>query len=75
MEKTLLLLREWDIRLDEELLRKEKISICQLIFFKHKNLKKIFGIERNEGIQTLEKLEALRKEFKAFLKSEGKEKE
>ena len=75
MEKTLLLLREWDIRLNEELIRKEKISICQLIFFKHKNLKKIFGIEITEGIQTLEKLEALRKEFKAFLKSEGKEKE
>src|SRR3990167_8444167 len=68
VEKTLLLLREWDIRLDEELMRKEKISVCQLIFFKHKNLKKIFGIERNEGMRTLEKLEGLRKEFEFFLK-------
>ena len=72
VEKTLLLLREWDIRLDEELIRKEKISICQLIFFKHKNLKKILGVERNEGIQTLEKL---RKEFEAFLKGQEKNKE
>ena len=68
MEKTLLLLREWDIRLDEELMRKEKISVCQLIFFNLKNLKKIFGVDKKEGMQILAKLEKLRKEFKAFLK-------
>ena len=68
VEKTLLLLREWDIRLDEELIRNEKISICQLIFFKHKNLKKILGMDKREGMQTLAKLEGLRKEFEAFLK-------
>ena|SRR3990167_8527959 len=67
VEKTLLLLREWDIRLDEELIRKEKISVCQLIFFNFKNLKKIFGVDKKEGMQTLAKLEKLRKEFKAFL--------
>ena len=67
VEKTLLLLREWDIRLDEELIRKEKISVCQLIFFNFKNLKKIFGVDKKEGMQTLAKLQKLRKEFKAFL--------
>ena len=67
VEKTLLLLREWDIRLDEELIRKEKISICQLIFFKLKNLK-MFGLDKKEGMQTCAKLESLRKEFEAFLK-------
>src|SRR3990167_2822048 len=69
VEKTLLLLREWDIRLDEELIRKEKISICQLIFFNLKNLKKIFGVNNKEGMQTLAKLEKLRKEFEAFLRN------
>src|SRR3990167_3619459 len=68
VEKTLLLLREWDIRLDEELLRKEKISICQLIFFKLKNLKKILGLQTKEGMQILAKLEALRNDFIEFLK-------
>ena len=67
VEKTLLLLREWDIRLDEELIRKEKISVCQLIFFNFKNLEKIFGVDKKEGMQILAKLEKLRKEFEAFL--------
>lgn len=70
VEKTLLLLKEWDIVLDEELVRKKEISICQLIFFKFEDVVEVFGVEVKEGMEIGRKLQRMKKEFKTLLKSQ-----
>ena len=68
VEKTLLLLREWEIGLDEGLVRKKGISVCQLIFFKVKDWMKVFGVEWKEAIGIRRKLQGIKKEFKEQMK-------
>ena len=66
-EKTLVILKEWGVALNEEVLRQKEISICQLIFFKNKDLRKIFGMSRKEAMVVSETLGTMRKDFKKFL--------
>ena len=68
VEKTLELLREWQICVDEELVRKKEISICQLIFFKQQDLEELLNVRGSEGMKMLGNLETLKNEFELFLK-------
>ena len=70
VEKTLLLIKEWEIALDEELMRKKRISICELLFFKAKDLKEELGVGIKEAIGIVQKLQRMRKEFEEFLATE-----
>src|SRR3990167_5954035 len=67
VEKTLVLMKEWDIALDEKLVRKKGISICHLLYFKAKDFKKDLGLEMREAITIVRKLQRMRKEFEEFL--------
>ena len=68
VEKTLLLLREWSIELNEQLVREKEISICQLIFFKLIDFRKILDIPVKDATGIMMKLKRLRKQFEKFLK-------
>ena len=70
VEKTLLLLKEWEISLDPELLRKREISICHLLFFKVKDFQKELEVDAKEAREFVRKLQRMRKEFEEFLSSE-----
>lgn len=45
VEKTLLLLKEWEIALDEHLVRKKGISVGYLLYFNAKDFKMELGVE------------------------------
>ena len=68
VEKTLLLMKEWDIALDETMVRKKRISICELLFFKAKDFQKELGVEGKEAVGMLRKLQGMKKAFKKNLK-------
>jgi hypothetical protein len=70
VEKTLLLMKEWEIALDEELVRNKGISICELLYFKAKDFKKELGVEGKQAIEMARKLKKMRKDFEEFLQSE-----
>ena len=70
MEKTLVLLKEWEIALDEHLVRKKGISVGYLLYFKAKDIKKELGVEGKEAMAMVRKLKRMRKEFEEFLGSE-----
>src|SRR3990167_230419 len=70
VEKTLLLLNEWEIALDAELVRKKEICISHLLFFKAKDLQKELGVERKEAMETGRKLKLIKKEFLKFLQTD-----
>src|SRR3990167_6932871 len=61
--KTLLVMKEWDIELDENLVRKKGIRICDLLYFKAKDFQKELGIEVREAIGIVRKLKRMRKQF------------
>ena len=63
------ILKEWEIGLDEEVLRKNGISICQLIYFNNKNFVDIFGVRPNEAIPFVQKLHEIRIQLENFLKT------
>ena len=67
VEKTLLLMKEWEIALDKELVRKKGISICNLLYFKAEDFKKELGVEGKEAMAMVRKLKRMRKEFEEFL--------
>ena len=67
VEKTLLLLKEWEIALDEELVRKKGISICQMLYFEVKDFRKQLGVEGKDAIEIIRKMRKMRKDFKEFL--------
>ena len=67
VEKTLLLLKEWEIALDEELVRKKGISICQMLYFEAKDFRKQLGVEGKDAIEIIRKMRKMRKDFKEFL--------
>src|SRR3990167_8023412 len=69
VEKTLLLMKEWEILLDKELVRKKGISICHLLYFEAKHFKKELGVEGKEAIAMVRKLKRMRKDFEEFLGS------
>ena len=62
-EKTHLLLKKWEIKLDEELIKKKHISICQLLFFKAKDLQKVLGFGEKEAREISRKLRKMKKQF------------
>ena len=66
-DKTLLLLGELGINLDEHLIRENEISISQLIYFNIKDLKETFGIQVKEAGAFLVKLQQIRDGFEKFL--------
>ena len=67
MGKTLLLMKEWEIALNEELVRKKSISVCELLYFNAKDFKEELGVEMGESVEMVGKLK--RKEFERFLKN------
>src|SRR3990167_268632 len=67
VEKTLVLMKEWDIALNERLVRKKGISTCELLYFKVKDLQEDLGLEMREAITIVRKLQRMRKEFEEFL--------
>ena len=67
VEKTLVLMKEWDIGLDEELVRKKGISICELLFFKIKDIKEELRVEMKEAVKMAQKFQRMKKEFEEFL--------
>src|SRR3990167_6422344 len=69
VEKTLLLMKEWDIALDKELVRKKGISICHLLYFKAEDFKKELEVEGKEVMTIVRKLQGMRKDFEEFLGS------
>ena len=68
IQRSLALLQEWGIGLNEALMKEKNISIGQLLFFKIKDFEKLFGIEKKESFSIAKKLEPRKKEFKQFLK-------
>ena len=68
IEKTLVLLKEWGVALDGEIVKKKQISISQLIFFKNKDLVELFKITPKEARPIATTLQTLRKGFIKFLK-------
>src|SRR3990167_9466578 len=66
VHKTIALLKEWEIALDMEVVRKKEISICQLIFFAAADFEKVFGGQAKA--ETVEKLRDMRKDFEKLLK-------
>ena len=69
VEKLLLLLKEWEIDLNEELVRKKGISICQLLYFNVKDFQEALGLERKKVFEVVKKFIRMRKEFENFLGS------
>ena len=67
VEETLVLLKEWDIALDEELMRKKGISICELLFFMSKDFEKELGMDRTQALGMVRRLEKEKKEFEEIL--------
>ena len=67
VEKTLVVMKEWDIELDENLVRKKGISICELLYFKAKDFQKELGMGVIEALLVVWKLKRVRKAFEAFL--------
>ena len=67
MEKTLLLLKEWEIALDEHLVRKKGISVGHLLYFNAKDFKKELGVEGKEAIAMVRELKRWRKSFEDSL--------
>ena len=64
-------MKEWEIALDEELVRKKGISICELLYFKVKDFEEELGVtERKKAMETVRKLKKIREEFEEFLGSE-----
>src|SRR3990167_3933176 len=72
VEKTLVLMKEWDIGLEEELVRKKRISICELLFFKIKDIKEQLGVETKEAVKMAQKFQRMKKEFEEFLEIDGR---
>ena len=68
VEKTLLLLKEWEIELDEQLVRKKGISVGYLLYFNGDFMKEL-GVEGKEAIAMVRKLNRMRNEFKEFQSS------
>ena len=69
VEQTLLLMKEWEIALNEELVRKKRISVCELLYFNAKDFKEELGVEMEESVEIVGKLKRMRKEFERFLKN------
>src|SRR3990167_5979001 len=70
VEKTLLLLKEWEIALDKELVRKKEISICHLLYFKANDLQEELEVgDMKEAMAMVRKLKRMRKGFEEFLGS------
>src|SRR3990167_3772003 len=69
VEKTLLLMKEWQIVLNEELVRKKSISVCELLYFNAKDFKEELGVEMGKSVEMVGKLKRMRKEFERFLKN------
>src|SRR3990167_5700801 len=67
VEKTLLLLKEWEIALDEQLVRKKGISVGYLLYFKAKDFMKELGVEGKEAMAMVRKLKIRKKSFEASL--------
>ena len=67
VEKTLVLLKEWGIGLDEELIRKKRLSICELLYFKAKDFQEEIGVDMKEAREMVRKLQRLRNDFEEFL--------
>ena len=67
VEKTLMLMKEWEIELDEEMVRKKGISICHLLYFKAKDFKKELGVEWKKAMGMVRKLKKMRKDFEDIL--------
>src|SRR3990167_1836615 len=67
VEKTLLLLKEWEIALDEHLVRKKGISVGYLLYFNAKDFKMELGVEGKEAIAMVRKLKSWRKSFEDSL--------
>ena len=68
VEETLVLMKEWDIGLDEELVRKKGISICELLYFKAKDFREELEVkERKKALEMVRKLKKKRKDFEEFL--------
>ena len=67
VEKTLALLKEWDIGLDENVLRKKGLSICELLYFKAKDFKEELGVEMKEAREMVRKVQCIKKPFEEFL--------
>src|SRR3990167_4894177 len=67
VEKTLLLLKEWDIALDEQLVKKKGICVVHLLYFHAKDFKMELGVEGKEAIAMVRKLKSWRKSFEDSL--------
>ena len=67
VEKTLVLMKEWDIELNEELVRKKGITICHLLYFNAKDFQEELAVGVKEAIGMVRKLKTIRKEFGDFL--------
>src|SRR3990167_4813071 len=74
LENTLLMLKELEIELDAELVRKHRISLCQLIYFKNKDFVKFFGLPTKQASCTVTKFHEMKKSFKKFLKEASPDK-
>ena len=67
VEKTLLLLKEWEIALDEQLVRKKGISVGHLLYFNAEDFKIELGVEGNGAIAMVRKLKIWKKNFEESL--------
>src|SRR3990167_4410998 len=66
-ENTLNLLKEYRIDLDTEMIKKNNISIGQLIFFKSKDFESLFNLSQQEAFTIIQKLLTLRIGLESFL--------
>ena len=48
-------------------MRKKRISICELLYFKAKDFQKELAVGMNEAREMVRKLQRMRKEFEKFL--------
>ena len=65
---TLKLLQEMEIALDKEVIEKEGVTICELIFFNSRDLMKMFTAKnKKEVVEIMGKLKRMRKSFEEFL--------
>ena len=67
LEKSLLLMKEWEIGLDEELVIKKGICIYHLLYFNAKDFHKELGVEMKQVARLGKTLKRMRKEFEEFL--------
>ena len=67
VEKTLVLMKEWDIGLNEELVRKKSLSICELLYFNAEDFQEEMGVEARDAMRIVRKLKGMRKDFEGFL--------